>query len=331
MFMRIGKIPETVLKRSVLREIKSRRREVILGSEAFEDCCAIGFKENETVVVSSDPAALPVGDPIFFSIYTSVNNLAASGADPVGILLSILLPVDTDEAQLRSMMRQAGEVCEELGIQIIGGHTGVTEAVKIPVITVTGIGKTDENGLITVKGAEIGDDVVVTKWIGIEGTCMIAREKEAELNERFNPSFVRDAKDFSRFLSVAEDARIALKHEIHSMLDISEGGIFGALWELAEASKTGLFIQVHNIPIRQETIEICELYRINPYSLLSGGSLLIAAPNGSGIVSELKNEGIDATVIGKITKGKDRILKNGEDIRYIERPAGDEIYKVIAR
>ncbi len=186
-----------------------------------------------------------------------------------------------------------------------------------------------KNELVSGEGAAIGDDVIVTKWIGIEGTCKIARRKEEELVRHFNPSFIRGAKELAKFLPVEKDAKTALRSEVHSMHCIAECGIFGALWEMAEEARAGLNIQIKDIPIRQETVEICEFYRINPYWLLSKGALLITAPNGGGIVSELNKEGISAAVIGRITAGNDRLLFNGEGRRYLEPPKGDEIYKVI--
>ena len=112
------------------------------------------------------------------------------------------------------------------------------------------------------------------------------------------------------------------------MHDITEGGIFGALWEIAEGSGTGLEINLLDIPVKQETIEICETYGLNPYGLISSGSMLITAPNGLDVVRKLKKSDINAAVIGKVTAGNDRILVNGDDKRFLEPPRSDELYKI---
>ena len=204
----------------------------------------------------------------------------------------------------------------------------MTGVVNQTVITATGIGKVKRDRLVKTSGAVPGDDVVVTKWIGLEGTSIIAKEKEEDLKKRFSPSFVEEAKGFAKYLSVVKDANIATKAGVTAMHDVTEGGIFGALWEIAEASGCGLEINLLDIPVRQETIEVCEEYSINPYGLISSGSMLITGPNGLDIVRELSKEGKNAAVIGKVTSGNDRILINGDEKRFLEPPKSDELYKI---
>ena len=112
------------------------------------------------------------------------------------------------------------------------------------------------------------------------------------------------------------------------MHDISEGGVFGALWELAECSGVGLEIELKKIPLRQETVEICDFYGLNPYQMVSGGSMLMAAEDGNGLVHRLAQEGIPAVIVGKATAGNDRVILNGEERRFLELPQTDEIHKI---
>lgn len=113
------------------------------------------------------------------------------------------------------------------------------------------------------------------------------------------------------------------------MHDITEGGVFGALWEMAEGSGVGLDADLKAIPIRQETVEICEYFGLNPYQIMSSGSMMIATDDGHGLVMELQKAGIHAAVVGRATDGNDRVLRNGEDVRYLDRPQTDELYKVM--
>ena len=174
-----------------------------------------------------------------------------------------------------------------------------------------------------------GQDIVVTKWIGLEGTAILAKEKEEELLHHFNPQLVHTAQEFSQYLSVIQDARIARKFGVSAMHDITEGGVFGALWEMAEGSGVGLDADLKAIPIRQETVEVCEYFGLNPYQIMSSGSMMIATDDGHGLVRALKQAGIHAAVVGRATDGNDRILRNGEDVRYLDRPQSDELYKVM--
>ena len=124
------------------------------------------------------------------------------------------------------------------------------------------------------------------------------------------------------------EAKIAKEWGASAMHDITEGGVFGALWEMGSGSGVGLDIDLKSIPIRQETVEVCEALGLNPYILMSSGSMLISTRDGHGLVQKLARAGIHAAVVGKATDGNDRILRNGEDTRYLDKPQSDELYKI---
>ncbi len=329
MGMKIGKVPENVLKRSVLKQIRTKRPEVVLGADVGEDCAAIKLEEDETFVLSIDPITGTAQDIGTLAIQVTANDLASSGAEPVGVLLTVLLPPEAREIALKRIMSQVEEACAKAGIQIIGGHTEVTSAVNQPVVTVCGVGKVKDGKLISTAGARAGMDLLVTKWIGIEGTSILAKEREAELLTRFSSSFVEEAKRFDRYLSVLPEAGIAAEAGVSAMHDVTEGGIFGALWEMAEASGVGLEIDLKKIPIRQETVEICEFFGVNPYKLISSGCMLMAAVDGNTLARELEKAGIPAAIIGKAVEGNDRVLLNGDERRFLEPPKTDELYEVM--
>ena len=328
--MKIGKVPENVLERSVFKQLHTKRSEVVMGAGIGEDCAAVKLAEDEIFVLSTDPITGTAKDIGKLAIQITVNDLASSGAEPVGVLLTILLPPDAKESHLKKIMEQMEEACAAAKVQIMGGHTEVTAVVNQPVVTVCGVGKVKEGKLVLTSGAKPGMDIVVTKWVGIEGTSIIAKEKEEELKTRFSASFIDKAKDLDVYLSVLSEAAVAVNSGVSAMHDITEGGIFGALWEMAEASGIGLDIDVKKIPIRQETIEICEFYGINTYRLISSGSMLMATVDGNKLVRELEKAGINAVVIGKATEGKDRMIrKDEEEHSFLERPKTDELYQVL--
>ncbi len=170
---------------------------------------------------------------------------------------------------------------------------------------------------------------MIIKWIAIEGTMILAKEREKELLERFPKKMIEEAKKMEKYLSVVPEAAAAVKSGVNAMHDVTEGGIFGALWEMAEASGVGLEIDLKKIPVRQESIEICEYFGINPYELISSGSMLMAASDGDMLVRNLEKEGIPAAVVGKAMEGNDRILINDGEVRFLEPPKTDELYKVL--
>lgn len=327
--MKTGKVPESVLKRSIMKQVHQRRPEVVLGAGIGEDCSALTLEPDEIFVLSTDPITGTSYDIGHLSIQITVNDLASAGAEPIGVLLTVLLPENTEEALLKTMMQQAESACEESNLQILGGHTEVTKVVNQPLISVTGVGKAKRGRLITTAGARPGMDILVTKWIGIEGTSILAKEKEKDLLKKYPAHLVDEAKHLDRYLSVLPEAAVAVESGVAAMHDVTEGGIFGALWEMAEASGVGLEIDLKKIPIRQETVEVCEFFGINPYELISSGCMLMAAEDGNGLVSALERVKIPAAVIGKATEGNDRVIYRDEEKRFLEPPKTDQLYQVL--
>ena len=226
-------------------------------------------------------------------------------------------------------MEQVSAVCSRLSVGLIGGHTGVTSAVSEPVLNVTGIGRGPESGLVTSSGALPGMDLIVTKWVGLSGTAVLARERRKDLLQRLPEPLLDTGAAFSDDLSVLPESRLARTFGAAAMHDVAEGGIAGALWELCEASGVGLLCDLKDVPIRQETVEITEYFEIDPYRLQGMGSLLIAVSDGNGLMAALKEAGIPATLVGRTTEGRDRVIRCGEITRFLTPPAEDELYKAL--
>lgn len=329
--MEVGKIPENVLKRSVLREIKHRRQEVLLRPGVGRDCAAFAVAPSEAIVMSTDPITGTVHEIGTLAVHITANDIASSGAEPIGILLSVILPEGALETELKQLMQEVEAACAALDIEVMGGHTEISKAVRQPLVTVTGVGKIEKSQVAALHRVKPSQELVMTKWAGLEGTAILAADKEKELCARYPADFIAFAKHMLKDISIVKEARIAREHGAVAMHDITEGGVFGALWEIAEASDVGLLVDLKKIPIRQETIEICEFFDLNPYMLISSGCLLIVAEHGNELVDALAGEGIPAAVIGRITKGHDRIIRNGEEQRFLEPPKADELYRAYER
>ena len=374
--MKTGKLPESILKRSVLGKIKKHRNEVLKGAGVGEDCAFLAL-ENENgketgqgetrakagteaeafMGGSRETEAFAAQNAAYLAVMAAANNVAAGGGRPVSVMLSVTLPEETEEARLRELMEEAERCCMELRIQIAGGHTEVSSYVKCPVITATVMGTAAFSEiLMQPQGAEglstksrkadfeeaekqmpgipremAGNhklDIVMSKWIGLEGTCILAGEKEKELLTRYPVRLVNAAKEQEKYLSVALEAEIALGQGVYAMHDLRYGGVFGALWELSQKTGMGFCVDLKRIPVKQETIEVCEFFGLNPYELLSGGALLMVTADGAGLTDALAEAGISSAVIGSMDCGNDKIVRNGEEIRYLGRPGQDEILKI---
>lgn len=326
--MKIGKVPENILKRSVLKQIGHRRPEVLLQPGVGEDCSAIALSSDEVMVLSVDPITATDKGTGTLAVHITANDLASSGAEPIGIMLSILLPSRKREKYLRELMAEIELACKEIEIEIIGGHTEVTDVVNRPVVTVTGVGRVKKDALISTGGLQVGDELVVTKWVGLEGSVIIASEKADKLRETLPQELIETAAGFMQYLSVVPEAKLATQFGVSAMHDVTEGGIFGALWEMGAAADVGIVADLKKIPIRQETIEVCEVFGINPYQMMSGGSMLIGCRQGNRLVEVLQEAGIPAAVVGYATDNNDRVIVSGEEKRFLEPAGSDELYKI---
>lgn len=324
--MKAGKLKESILKRSVLKQLHMRNKGVLAKPSVGGDYGAVAVNDTQAVVISSDPITLTKEVIGSHGIIAACNDVACSGAKPLGVSVTLLLPTTMNEEELRDLMKDMDTACDACGVDILSGHTEVTRAVKEPLIVVSAVGMVQQKDLLHNKNVRPGMDIIATKWIGLEGTAILARAREAQLRSRYSKPFIDNAKVFEQMMSIVPEAAVAAKSGASAMHDVSEGGIFGALWELAECAGVGLEIDLKKIPIRQETVEICEFFDLNPYKILSGGCLLVAAEDGNSIVMELEKAGIPAVVIGKATDSNDRVLINEEERRFLETTQTDELY-----
>ncbi|MDE6212894.1 MAG: hypothetical protein K2M70_05385 [Lachnospiraceae bacterium] len=179
---------------------------------------------------------------------------------------------------------------------------------------------------ILTQTAGADQDIVVSKWIGLEGTVELVEQYREKLRERFPARMIDEAAAFEKYLSVMPEAATAMKSGVCGMHGVSRGGIFAGLWEMAQEAGVGLEVDLRKIPVRQETIEICEVFGENPYELLSGGCLIMTTKDGNTLVTALEREEIPAVVIGRTTSGNDRVLYNQGHKQYLNKPRTDRIY-----
>jgi len=338
--MRIGKVKENILKRSILKPIGRLNK----GAADYTDCACVMVGENKDktyVLSSTQTMALDFAHNGKYAAIKAVNNIYASGGDVKSILVSMTLPESTVEADIKFIMNEIKEIADEIGAGIDNGHTQVSKYVTAPIITITAIGqicpfakeflKISKGKTKILDFAKPGDAIIMTKWIGLEGTSILAFSKEKEILNKY-PRFIVDAgKSFAdtKYLLIKDDARIAYKANASIVKDVSEGGILGALWEFSQMTHLGLKVDLKSIPIRQESIEITDMLGVNPYQMMSQGSLLLATSNPLDMIDAFEKELIPAVVIGYLTDDNDKIIINGDEIRYLDMPLEDSIHSVL--
>lgn len=324
----IGKIPPQILERLVLNPVthtKVHRADIVVRPKTGEDCSAMD-PGGEMCVFSTDPITGATRDVGYLAVHVNCNDVFSAGAEPVGILMTVLLPPQSEESMLEELMAGTLQAAAELGIEVLGGHTEVTDAVTKPVISATVIGKTKDRKMVCTGGAEIGQDVIMTKWAGLEGTAILAQEYETVLSQRIPKDLLQKAKEMKGFLSVGTESRIAMEHGATAMHDATEGGILGAVWELAECSEKGVTVYADQIPIQDVTKAVCQEAKIEPLQLISSGTMVIATFDGAALVDKLQAAGVAAAVIGTITEKEKIIIQNGTS-KPLEQPKGDALYQ----
>lgn len=326
--MREGKLSEPIMKRSVLRQLTSKYGENIKAGVKTGSDAAVVCAEGTDFAVAVSSYVLESEKAAYYAVNAAVNKLATAGVtDAVTISLSILLPEDFEEPNLKKIMCTVDEACTQLHIQVADADVAVSRAVNSPVFQVTAYGVPAGSYVFDKTNVKAGQDIVVTKYIGLEGTAVLSIENEELLLKRYTEAFIHQAQAFVLYASVLGEAAVATRHGATAMHAVGQGGILGALRELAESCDIGLEADMKKIPIKQETVEICEFFGYNPYQLISGGSLLIIAEDGYGLVRELEKAGISAEVIGKVTDSNDRVILRDDERRFIDLPQMDEIWK----
>lgn len=319
MGMKNKKISETILKRSVLKLITCKNQNVIKGGAPGQDCSAIDAGD-KYILTSTECALTRERLAPYFAVIRAVNNIAVCGGNAIAASAAFILRDDFDEKSLKEITRMVNEACGECGIQLSGGHTEQTENALHNMVTITVIGLCRKDKLLSIKEASAGMAVVAVNRIAIEQTAYMVDEHRAELLERLPVSYVEQADCLYKQACIVKEAQIAADSGAAAMHDMAQKGIFAALWELAAGSGCGLDIDMRAIPIKQETVEFCEIMGLNPYEEASAGGLLVVTANPGKLLEAYSAEHIPAVVIGYLTSDNDKKLVNGDEVRYLDKP-----------
>lgn len=344
MRLRNGKIDVNVLDRSIDKKIQNASLRA-----------PVKRMSGETVSLRTSR----IGE---LAVYKAANAFSAGGFLPETFRPTILLPEGTQEEELREIMDQICAACSREKLQIEGGYTEVTSAVTRPVVMGSCSASTEFHTKIAVSpvgqdvnlhhikeqisqvqsenSAEPLQQIVMTKWAGLAGTWLLAADREKALRRKFPESMLARMKVLGSAMSIREEVLFLRKffscaqnrtgsRSIALMQHISEGGVFAALWRLSERTGSGFCVDLKTIPILQETIEAANFFDISPYQMDSTGSLLVVTDAAEELVEELREQHIPAAMIGEVTSGNDKLIRNGEEVRYLDRPQPDALLKIL--
>lgn len=330
----LGKLDFRLLEKLLKKYQSKPDPRVVVGPKLGEDAAIIDYPDRY-LVVKTDPVTFATEEIGWYAVQVNANDIATRGATPKWFQAAILLPENkTTEELVERIFTQISQACDELNVAVIGGHTEISHGLDRPIIVGCMLGEVKKEKLVSTSGAKPGDAVILTKGIAIEGTSIIAREKEAKLKMRgYQKGFIQRCQNllYGPGISVVKDALVANQLEVHSMHDPTEGGLTAGLYEIALASQVGLLIRKESIPILRESAVLCKEYDLDPLKTIASGALLIVVPpeNSRRIVSLLRKNGINASPIGEVKEQSFGIkITTGHEIEDLEFSTRDEITKI---
>lgn len=330
-----GKIPVDILKQVVFKNLGAKRKEVTIGPSAGIDGAVLDL-DDKSLIVSMDPITGAVERIGWLAVNVNANDVATFGVEPAFLFSCIMLPENAERKLVETISTQMSDAAKNLGIAIVGGHCESTPSLSNPIVVGCVLGLTEKGRYVTSSGAKPGDKLILTKSAGIEGTAILATDREEALKETMSSPMLQAAKDFYSQISVVKDALTAYKTGgVHAMHDPTEGGVESGIHEMADASNVGVKVTEEAITVQPETAHICSHFQIDPLQLIGSGALVISAEaqSASQIVKNLKREGVHASVIGEFTENAaSRVLmqKDGA-IKALPRPLSDHLWTALRR
>lgn len=330
-----GKIPIDILKEVVFKNLGADHKEVALGPKAGVDGAVIDLG-SKSLIVSMDPITGAVERIGYLAVNVNANDVATFGVEPAFLFSCLMLPEGADKKMVQTISTQMSQAAKDLGIAIVGGHCESTPKLTHPIVVGCAMGTTEKGKYVTAAGAKPKDKLILTKTAGIEGTAILACDREKELKKILTPTMLKNAKNFYSHISVVKDALTACRSGgVHAMHDPTEGGIAGGIHEMADAANVGAKVFEKQIAVQPETAKICRYFKLDPVQLISSGALLIAAEPASAtkIIDNLKAQNVQAAVIGEFLENADQrefVQKDGK-VKPLPRPKSDHLWKALSR
>lgn len=326
--LQAGKLDSELLKDLVFKHLTIKRPEVLLRSELGEDCAVLD-PAGGLCVLSTDPIT-GAGEILgSLAVHVNCNDIAAQGIAPVGLMLTLLAPVGTTAEELEAVMKQAAREAAKLNVEIIGGHTEITAAVNRMVVSGVAVGFKAAEAR-NVRAVRPGDVLVMTKTAGLEGTGILMSDFSKELSGALSTEELNQSAYFFDQLSVVPEGILAGKHQALKLHDVTEGGIYGAVWEMCHAAGVGCRIFQDHIPVHPLTMKVCAHFQLDPYRLISSGAMLVilSQEDTPAYLEALEAQGIQGTRIGDITAGGVEIVAAGAFVPLLP-PGPDELFRVV--
>jgi hydrogenase maturation factor len=333
--MKAGKLPAELLG-SLLARIEPADPRVLIGPGIGHDAAVIDMGGPNLLVAKADPITFATDRIGWYAVHVNANDIACLGAHPAWFLATIFLPERASRGRARSVFRQVSDACRRLDIQLVGGHTEITAGITQPIVAGAMLGEVAREKLVKAGGAQLGDVLILTKGVAIEGSSVLAHEAGQRL--RTLGVGTRALAAARRLLdepgiSVVPDSRVACAAvNVHAMHDPTEGGLATALYEMSASANLGIVIESERIDVLPVTQRLCDAAGLNPLGLLASGALLIAVAEAESTLAleALAKDGIPARVIGRFVRKRGVIMMSNKQRRPVPRFERDEVARFLS-
>ncbi len=335
----IGKISPEIFNELIFPRLGAKNDSIIVGPQHGVD---VGIAEigGKAVSFTTDPVFIVPEygweQAAWFAIHILASDSVTSGLRPKFLTIDLNLPMEMTKKQLEVMWDTMHRECQKLGIAVITGHTARYENCHYPMVggaTVIGIGEKDE--YVTPKMARKGDKIIITKGPAIEATGIFATMFPKLLERELGKDLSRQAAAVFRKMSVVEDALTAVAvgvrdNGISALHDATECGVWGGLYEIAQASGLGVRVEKEKIIVEKSVAEVCRYFGIDPFASISEGTLIASCRphKAEAVVSALAEKGINSSIVGELTSpDKGMVLVEGGRERKLVHPIVDPFWK----
>jgi hydrogenase expression/formation protein HypE len=326
----IGKVSSEIFDEVILPRLGRKRPEILVGPQHGVDVGVVDLGNGQVMVTTTDPIFVvpPYGweRSAWFAVHILASDAATSGIRPAYITMDLNLPLSMTREDFEALWAVVHRECDKIGMAIIAGHTGRYEGCDYPMIggaTVIGIGPKDR--YVTPTMARPGDTVLITKGAAIEAAGLFAVTFPRRVAERYGEKAAREAEEIFWQMSVVEDALTAVEagvreNGVTSMHDATECGVWGGLFEVAQASGVGMTIDKEKIIVQDPVRKVCDLFGIDPYTSISEGTLILTCrPHKvQEVVRRLGDKGILVSMVGEVVDAR-------QGLRFFEQGRSREL------
>ncbi|AEI49624.1 AIR synthase family protein [Runella slithyformis] len=323
-----GKITDEAFKNLVYPFCGASRPEVRIGPNFGTDISIIELPNGYEMALTSDPLSyipnLGTEESAWLSVHLMANDMATTGVAPQYAQFVLNLPSYVSEADFQAYWQYIHRFCRQIGVAITGGHTGRFEGMNS---TIAGGGTmiaiAEKGKMLCSQYAQPGNDIIVTKQAALIATSILARCFPNTVKEKCGVSAFQEASDlFYQTSSLTEGLTASAFNDseglsVTAMHDVTEGGILGAIYEMAVASRCGTEVEISLLPIGTVAKSVCDLFGIDPaYSVGAGSMVMAVKPEKTPqLIQKLSTEGISATRVGRFVSpenGINKITSSGE-------------------